>query len=186
MELIASDENRARFSLDRPIVVYSRKVLNGLLLDRAAIAGCKIAHAHVSGVTTINERPQLQTVGDMHEFDFVVIASGARNTLFPEVEASSTHHASPIKKEDRQITLGYYIPVESSVLKIKFVKGLQGYVWSFPRPGHLSVGVCASMARHSMGDVRDVLEAFLTEENLNTSGEARIRHVLQFQPRQKK
>src|ERR1700676_3762623 len=34
-ELISSNGDRARFEMSRPIVIYSRKVLNGLLLDRA-------------------------------------------------------------------------------------------------------------------------------------------------------
>src|SRR6202162_729140 len=38
-ELISSSGHRAQFQMDHPIVVYSRKVLNGLLLDRAAAAG---------------------------------------------------------------------------------------------------------------------------------------------------
>src|ERR1700738_5704176 len=40
-ELISSRGHRARFEMDRPIVIYARKVLNGLLLDRAIAAGCK-------------------------------------------------------------------------------------------------------------------------------------------------
>src|ERR1700747_787803 len=36
LELISSAATRARLHLDHPIVIYSRAVLNGLLLDRAA------------------------------------------------------------------------------------------------------------------------------------------------------
>jgi len=41
VELISSSGHRARLELDKPIVIYSRTVLNGLLLDRAAAAGCR-------------------------------------------------------------------------------------------------------------------------------------------------
>ena len=34
-ELISSRGHRARFEMSKPIVIYARKVLNGLLLDRA-------------------------------------------------------------------------------------------------------------------------------------------------------
>ena len=34
-ELISSRGHRARFEMSHPIVIYARKVLNGLLLDRA-------------------------------------------------------------------------------------------------------------------------------------------------------
>src|SRR5487761_726948 len=51
-ELISSKGHRARFEMSRPIVIYSRAVLNGLLLDRAAAAGCETVHARVTRVET--------------------------------------------------------------------------------------------------------------------------------------
>ena len=39
-ELISSGGHRAQFEMNRPIVIYARKVLNQLLLDRAIAAGC--------------------------------------------------------------------------------------------------------------------------------------------------
>ena len=63
-------------------------------------------------------------------------------------------------------------------MKIKFVKGLQGYVWSFPRPGHLSIGVCASMSRHATRELREHLSAFISEENLNAANATLFSHVL--------
>src|ERR1051325_5578967 len=38
VDLISSRSHRARLVLDHPIVIYSRAVLNGLLLERAAKA----------------------------------------------------------------------------------------------------------------------------------------------------
>jgi flavin-dependent dehydrogenase len=184
VELISADGNRARFPLDRPIVVYSRKVLNGLLLDHAADAGCKIVRARVTRHDAGGRRPQLEAAGAAHDFDFVVIASGARNALLPKTAHSAPSLTPPLGKEDLEITLGYFIPAESSVLKIKFVKGLQGYVWSFPRTGHLSVGVCASMAKHSMREVRQILGAFVSSEKLNTTNAILYSHVLPS-PREK-
>jgi flavin-dependent dehydrogenase len=40
VELISSDGQRVMIEMSHPIVVYSRAVLNGLLLDRAAQSGC--------------------------------------------------------------------------------------------------------------------------------------------------
>ena len=42
VELISSKGHRAQLSLDHPIVIYSRTVLNGLLLERAEAAGCRV------------------------------------------------------------------------------------------------------------------------------------------------
>jgi flavin-dependent dehydrogenase len=177
-ELIAADGKRAHFPLKLPIVVYSRKVLNGLLLDRAAEAGCSVVQARVTRLSTDGQRPELEAGGFRNEFDFVVIASGARNALLPTDARATSLHPLPLAKDDLEITLGYYVPADSSVLKIKFVKGLQGYVWSFPRPGHLSVGVCASMAKHPMREIRWILEDFLRTEKLDTTGAPMFSHVL--------
>jgi flavin-dependent dehydrogenase len=38
-ELISGSGHRARLEMSHPIVIYARKVLNGLLLDRAVAAG---------------------------------------------------------------------------------------------------------------------------------------------------
>ena len=45
VELISSSGHRARLELDHPIVIYSRTVLNGLLLERAAAAGCRVVRS---------------------------------------------------------------------------------------------------------------------------------------------
>lgn len=178
VELIAADGNRARFPLDRPIVIYARKVLNGILLERAAEAGCTIVRARVTRLNVNASRPRLDAAGKVQEFDFAVIAAGARNSLLPASESQAAPVPKPLAQEDLEITLGYYIPTESSVMKIKFAKGLQGYAWSFPRPGHLSVGICASMAKHSMREARDVLAAFISEEKFDTVSATLYSHIL--------
>jgi flavin-dependent dehydrogenase len=178
VELIASDGKRARFPLDRPIVIYSRMVLNGLLLDRATEAGCKTIRARVTHLSTNELAPRIEAGGINYNFDFVVIAAGARNALLPSLDPHNAPVTPILGKEDLEITLGYYIPAEQELMKIKFVKGLQGYVWSFPRPGHLSVGICASMARHTMHELRDLLGAFTREEKLDLANATLYSHLL--------
>src|SRR5580704_16408778 len=52
VELISSNDQRANLEMTHPIVIYSRRVLNGMLLDRAKAAGCHVQQAHVLGVDT--------------------------------------------------------------------------------------------------------------------------------------
>ena len=59
IELISSKGNRALLALDQPIVIYSRVVLNGILLDRAEAAGCRVVRSRVSQVDTARERATL-------------------------------------------------------------------------------------------------------------------------------
>jgi flavin-dependent dehydrogenase len=61
---------------------------------------------------------------------------------------------------------------------VKFVRGLQGYIWSFPRCDHLSVGICGSLARHTSRELHQHLAQFMREERIST-GDARFySHVL--------
>src|SRR5437660_11924572 len=52
IELISSGDQRARLDMTHPIVIYSRTVLNGMLLERAAEAGCQVHRSHVFSVDT--------------------------------------------------------------------------------------------------------------------------------------
>src|SRR5882724_5724135 len=52
VDLISSEEHRATLDMPHPIVIYSRTVLNGMLLDRAREAGCSVQRSHVMSVDT--------------------------------------------------------------------------------------------------------------------------------------
>ena len=169
-ELISSRGQRARFEMSRPIVIYSRAVLNGLLLDRAQAAGCTAICSRVTNVNTHGERAVLSAAGQEHAADFVVLAAGARNSLLPATTA--------LKPQDLEMTLGYFVPAQDEILKVKFLQGFEGYLWSFPRADHLSVGICGKMARHSSHELREHLDEFVREENIPTGGARFYSHVL--------
>src|SRR3979490_1802952 len=63
VELISSKGHRAHLSLEQPIVIYSRTVLNGLLLERAEAAGCRVVRSRVNQISTEGTRARL-TIGD--------------------------------------------------------------------------------------------------------------------------
>ncbi len=170
MELISSRGQRARMELGHPIVIYSRAVLNGLLLDRAAAAGCRVVCAHVASLDTAGERVRLNAAGVEHDADFVVVAAGARNRLLPGTR--------PLEKSDLEITLGYFAPAEADEIKVKFLRRFEGYLWSFPRCDHLSVGICGSMARHTSQELRGHLHHFMREEGISAAGARFYSHVL--------
>jgi flavin-dependent dehydrogenase len=170
IELISSRGHRAHMKLDQPIVIYSRAVLNGLLLDRAAAAGARIVRARVTQVETSGERVQLLAEGRAHEADFVVLAAGARNALLPGTR--------PLKRADLEMTMGYFIPAQAEDIKVKFLSRFEGYLWSFPRADHLSVGICGSMARHTSQELRRHLDAFLRDEKIPRAGAHFYSHVL--------
>lgn len=170
VELISSLGHRARLDLDHPIVIYSRAVLNGLLLDRAAASGCHVVRSHIAQVDVSSPRVRLRVGEDWHEADFVVLASGARNAF--------QLGAQPLARTDLEMTMGYFIPSQADAIRVKFLQRFEGYIWSFPRADHLSVGICGSMARHTAPELRRLLEQFLAEENISAKGGSFYSHVL--------
>jgi flavin-dependent dehydrogenase len=169
-ELISSRGHRARFEMSHPIVIYARKVLNGLLLERAVAAGCTAICSRVTYVNTHGARVRLVAGGEERTSDFVVLAAGARNQLLAET--------TPLGSQDLEMTLGYFVPTEENIIKIKFLKEFEGYLWSFPRADHLSVGICARMGQTSSQQLRRHLDAFVVEEKIPTAGAQLYSHVL--------
>jgi len=169
-ELISGGGHRARFEMSHPIVIYARTVLNGLLLDRAVAAGCTTICSRVTSVNTDGSQVRLLAGGEEQQADFVVLAAGARNQLLPETTALTTH--------DLELTLGYFVPTEEDILKVKFLKEFEGYLWSFPRADHLSVGICAKMGQASSLQLRRHLDAFVEEEKIPMDGARLYSHVL--------
>lgn len=169
-ELISSRGHRARFQMSRPLVIYSRAVLNGLLLGRAEAAGCKMHHARVTRVDTSGPQVSLTAAGIEHSADFVVLAAGARNQLLPGT--------TPLRPRDLEVTLGYFIPAKEEMIKIKFLDRMSGYLWSFPRTDHLSVGICAKMAQYTTQRLRNLLDTFIREEKIPVAGAQFYSHVL--------
>ncbi len=170
IELISSGGHRALLPMEQPIVVYSRAVLNGLLLERAIAAGCRVLRSRVTKMDARGDGVRLQVGGSEHNTDFVVIASGARNTLLPD-----TH---PLKPEELEMTLGYFVPAQADGIKVKFLRRFEGYLWSFPRCDHLSVGICGSMARHTSQELRNHLHEFMKQEGLAPETARFYSHVL--------
>jgi flavin-dependent dehydrogenase len=170
VDLISSGAHRARLNLDHPIVIYSRTVLNGLLLDRAAAAGCKVVAARVTQIDASGRRVRLTAAGATVEADFAVIATGARNALLPGT--------TPLERGELEMTLGYFVPSHGDTIQVKFLPHFEGYIWSFPRSDHLSVGICGSMTRHTSQQLRTSLQTFLADEHISTAGARFYSHVL--------
>ncbi len=170
IDLIGSDDQRVTLEMSHPIVIYSRTVLNGMLLDRAAEAGCKVHRSHVMGVNTASSKPRYCVEGEWREADFLVLAAGARNHLLPETR--------PLKRDELEMTQGYFVPQTADAITVKFLPHFEGYLWSFPRSDHLSVGICGRMASHTSGELKAHLHTFVEKQRIPTEGAQFYSHVL--------
>jgi flavin-dependent dehydrogenase len=145
-------------------------VLNGLLLDRAVAAGCTAVRSRVTSLETHGSEVRLTAGGEEHRSDFVVLAAGARNQLLPETTA--------LGALDLEVTLGYFVPTEEEIIKVKFLREFEGYLWSFPRADHISVGICAKMRQNPTQELRRHLDQFVRDENIGMDGAQFFSHVL--------
>ncbi len=170
IDLISSNEQHAELELAHPIVIYSRVVLNGMLLERAQAAGCNVQRSHVIGVDTASPKPRYCADGEWKPADFLVLAAGARNQLLPETRA--------LQRDELEMTQGYFIPQTADAITIKFLPHFEGYIWSFPRSDHRSVGICGSMAAHTSTELRGHLNTFVGKHNISTEGAKFFSHVL--------
>ena len=105
-----------------------------------------------------------------HHADFLILAAGARNSFFPNTR--------PFAPSDLELTIGYFVPARADGIQVKFVRGLQGYIWSFPRCDHLSVGICGSLAGHTSRELHGYLNDFMRAERISAVGAEFYSHVL--------
>jgi len=72
--------------------------------------------------------------------------------------------------------LGYYVPGHRDRIDIQFLPGLEGYIWVFPRCGHLSVGICGKGEPASALRLR--LERYMREQEISKEGASFYSHLL--------
>src|SRR3954468_3717441 len=170
-ELIAPSGRQVRFPLERPIAIFSRLTLNGLLLDRARDAGVRVQCERVLQIDGAAGDWLIRTGDASYTADFVVLAAGARNSL-------STRFTSALGPENFMVAAGYYVPGNHHTAQIKFLKDLHGYIWIFPRADHFSAGICGRMQGKSTAELRRILEHSLPEFGLSLEGARFYAHII--------
>lgn len=72
------------------------------------------------------------------------------------------HVFRPFERSQLSIAAGSYVDAPAiSEIVIRFVDEPRGYLWSFPRPGHLAVGTCAQADASSTARMHAVTDAWL-------------------------
>jgi flavin-dependent dehydrogenase len=102
-------------------------------------------------VTELDGSGRLRTAtGRSLRFDLLVGADGAgslvRRTLLRPTPAARL-----------VIAAGWYAP-GTTEMTVRFVPGLAGYAWLFPRPDHVAVGICAPLGRQPTTQLLQRLE----------------------------
>ena len=154
--LAAPNAGAVSLKLDDPLLIYSRFDLNRLLLERAERAGAQLEKTRVLEMNRQGSGWRVRTKAGCADADFCIVATGARNPL--------RNVGTEFGVADTMSALGYYVPGEQGKIDIQFLPHLEGYIWIFPRCGHLSVGICGKGEPAS--SLRQRLERFMTEREI--------------------
>jgi flavin-dependent dehydrogenase len=121
--------------LSKPIVVASRRELDAWLLRRAKEAGA----AHVpERVVAVDGSGRVRTSSGRDErFDVIAGADGAGSLV-------RRTFLAPTPAARRSMAVGWYARGVSPMV-VRFTPGIPGYLWLFPRPDHVGVGICAPL-----------------------------------------
>jgi geranylgeranyl reductase family protein len=172
--LAAPRSGAFKMALNQPLVIYSRIDLNGLLLQRAEAAGAQIEKERVLGLDRTESGWQIRTRSGKIDADYCVVATGARNPL----RDVGTQYTA----QDTMYALGYWVPCDQSHIDIQFLPKLEGYIWVFPRAGHLSVGICGK--GESAQSLRARLERYMDERGISRKEAKFYGHMLPALERQ--
>ncbi len=176
-ELVSPAGRRALLPLDRPVAIFPRRRLNALLLERAAAAGAEIAAERARALIPGARGWRIERrAGAPLQARAVVVAGGAR-------AAWPLPAPPPLTAGDWMATAGYYLPLERlpwprQRMAIRFLPGLAGYLWSFPRRDHASVGVCGPLGGEPTAALRRRLEHWLEQAGVAWRGGDFYAHLL--------
>ncbi|MEK6409108.1 MAG: FAD-dependent monooxygenase [Acidobacteriota bacterium] len=172
--MISPLERRVTLKLDEPFAVYSRQVLNGLVLDRAIEAGAEFVR---EGVSDFSREPDGWTVstdaGNRWRSRFLVGADGAASFtrrrligIFPKkdlalafgyniacADADENPHSNGSEAQQRGPSMDEVV--------VRFPRDFTGYLWAFPRPGVMNFGVASKLGERTSGELRTLLIDFV-------------------------
>jgi flavin-dependent dehydrogenase len=120
-----------------PLIVASRATFDAALLDAAMRAGATLCSARVTDITIDRAGVRILTTRGAHRAAVVIGADGANSLIRRRV-------ARPFHRRQLSIATGFFAHgVTCDEILVEIVSDPPGYVWSFPRPDHLAIGICA-------------------------------------------
>jgi len=166
--IAAPEAGEAKMDLGRPLLIYSRLDLNKMLIERADKAGAQLEKTRVLSIERKERNWALHTMHGTMQADYCVVAAGARNPL----KNAGTEWTA----QDTMSALGYFVEGKQEHIDIQFLPNLSGYIWVFPRDGHMSVGIGGKgEPAHAL---RARLERYMDERGIRYKGAKFYSHML--------
>jgi len=122
---------------DSYLRVFDRAPFDTSLREAAIAAGAVAIEARAASIESSVGWTVVTNDGIRVKAPWLLGADGAGGMVRKKV-------TTPFERSQLSIAAGSYVEgVELSEIVIGFVDDPRGYLWSFPRPGHLAVGTCA-------------------------------------------
>jgi flavin-dependent dehydrogenase len=119
------------------LLVADRATFDAALLAAAERAGAVLDRSRVTQVKVDADGATLETTRGVRRAGFVIGADGANSLVRRRV-------AAPFRRDQLSIATGFFAHgVTSDQIAIELTADPPGYIWSFPRPTRLAIGICA-------------------------------------------
>lgn len=132
---LSPKDREVEFSCPRATLIFDRATFDEAIRSRARAAGARAVRRKVQRIEHVAGEWRLEAQGEARAFDYLVGADGAagrtRDLLVPDFPGFRT-----------SIAAGFFIPAATDRIETKFFPDARGYLWFFPRPDHLSIGLC--------------------------------------------
>jgi len=131
-------EARSRVDLTAgSLIVANRKYIDAALLAAAVRAGATHDTSRVLDIAVDARGVTLATTHGDRRADAVIGADGANSLVRRRVSGR-------FRRDQLSIATGFFAHgISSDEIVIELIADPPGYIWSFPRPDHLAIGVCA-------------------------------------------
>lgn len=148
----------AELALAEPLCIFSRRQLDSHILELARKSGALFRPSRVIGFERAGSGWRLHTHDGDFQADFLIGADGGSSQVRARL-------CGQLPAKDLSITQGYYLPGKhhQDLAVVRFMGRLSGYLWSFPRADHLSVGIIGELEPASSRQMRDALHRFIGE-----------------------
>lgn len=124
---------------DGALVVASRTSFDAALLSAAERAGASLVRSRVTDVSVDATGVMLTTADAKNHYASYVIGADGANSLVRR------RLATAFRRDQLSIATGFFAHgVTSDEIVVEMTLDPPGYIWSFPRPGHLAIGICAA------------------------------------------